>query len=198
MGTFPEPLSLSLSPSLSLYIGIYAYTYRVILEMSQVYANIYIPRPQKCLSHKAMELAVLFMPFSSHWGWVTHIRLNRLTIIVSDNGLSPSRHQAIIRTSAGILLIGPLGTNFSEILIEICAFSLKKMYLKMSRKWRPFCIGLNVLSTWYHLLPWLSGKHLTLRSQRTFIHWTDLILKVRIAWPWLEVFNVNEMVCNGI
>ena len=30
-----------------------------------------------------------------------------------------------------ILLIGPLGTNFSEILIEIYIFSSKKMHLKM-------------------------------------------------------------------
>ena len=31
-------------------------------------------------------------------------------IIGSDNGLSPDRHQAIIWTNAGILLIGPLRT----------------------------------------------------------------------------------------
>ena len=44
------------------------------------------------------------------------------------------------------LLIGPLGTNFSEILIEILTFSFKKMRLKeSSAKWRPFCLGLNVL-----------------------------------------------------
>ena len=55
----------------------------------------------------------------THWGRVTHICLNKLTIISSDNGLSPGRRQAIIWTNAGILLIGPLGTNFSEILIEI-------------------------------------------------------------------------------
>ena len=47
--------------------------------------------------------------------------------------------QAIITTNAGILLIGPLGTNFSEILIEIYSFPFKKMHLKMSfGKWRPF------------------------------------------------------------
>ena len=45
--------------------------------------------------------------------------LNKLTIIGSDNGFSPGRRQAIIWTNAGILLIGPLGINFSEILIEI-------------------------------------------------------------------------------
>ena len=43
----------------------------------------------------------------------------KLSIIGSDNGLSPGRRQAIIWTNAGILLIEPLGTNFSEILIEI-------------------------------------------------------------------------------
>ena len=48
--------------------------------------------------------------------------------------------------NAGILLIGPLGTNFSKILIEILTFSLKKMHLKMSSaKWRSFCLGPNVL-----------------------------------------------------
>ena len=46
-----------------------------------------------------------------------------------------------------MLLIGPLGTNFIEIVIGIQAFSFKKMHLKMSSaKWRPFCLGLNVLN----------------------------------------------------
>ena len=44
---------------------------------------------------------------------------SKLTIIGLDNGLSPDQRQAIIWTSAGILLLGPLGTNFSEILIKI-------------------------------------------------------------------------------
>ena len=75
----------------------------------------------------------------THWGQVMHIYVSRLTIIDSDNGLSPERRQAIIWTNAGILLIGPLGTNFSEILIKIHTFSLKKMHFKMSSgKWRPF------------------------------------------------------------
>ena len=83
----------------------------------------------------------------THWGRATHICLGKLTIIGSDNGLSPGRRQAIIWTIAGILLIGPLGTNFSEILIGIQTCSFKKMHLKMSSaKRRPFCLGLNVLS----------------------------------------------------
>ena len=40
-----------------------------------------------------------------------------------------------------------MGTNFSEILIEIIKFSFKKMRLKVSfAKRRPFCLGLNVLT----------------------------------------------------
>ena len=82
----------------------------------------------------------------THWGRVTHICVSELTIIGSNNGLSPGRRQAIIWTNAGILLTEPLGTNFSEILIEIHAFSFKKMHLKMSSaKWRLFRLGLNVL-----------------------------------------------------
>ena len=87
----------------------------------------------------------------THWGRVTHICVSNLTIIVSDNGLTPGRRQAIIWTNAGILLIGPLGTNFSEISIRIHNFSFTKMHLKMSSaKWRPLCLGLNVLTEIAH------------------------------------------------
>ena len=71
----------------------------------------------------------------THWGRATHICVSKLSIIGSDNGLSPARRQA----NAGILLIRPLGTNINEILIEIRTFSFKKMHSKMSsEKWRPF------------------------------------------------------------
>ena len=85
--------------------------------------------------------------FLTHWGRVTHICVGIIANIGSDNGVSPVRRQAIIWSSAGILLIGPLATNFSEILIEILTFSFKKMRLKVSSaKWRPSCLGLNVLT----------------------------------------------------
>ena len=44
----------------------------------------------------------------------------------SGNGLSPVRRQAITWTNADLLLIGLLGTNFSEISIGILSFSFKK------------------------------------------------------------------------
>ena len=92
----------------------------------------------------------------NHWGRVTHTCVGKLTIIGSDNGLAPRRRQAIIWTSAGILLISPLETNFNEILIENHTFSFKKIHLKMSSgKWRPFCLGLNVLNGYIpnHMIP---------------------------------------------
>ena len=93
------------------------------------------------------DCAIWYIFLLTHWGRVTHICVSKLTIIGSDNGLSPGRRQAIIWTSAGILLIQTPGTTLSEIVSEIHTFSFKKIHLKMScGKWRPFCLGLNVLT----------------------------------------------------
>ena len=93
----------------------------------------------------------------THWGRVRHICVGNLTIIGSDNGSSPGRRQAIIWTTAGILLIEPAGTNFSQILIAIHIFSLQKIHLKLSSvKWQPFLLALNVL-IWQRIsvVPWI-------------------------------------------
>ena len=95
-----------------------------------------------------------------HWGRMTHLCVSRLTITGSDNGLLPGQRQAIIWTNAGILLIGPLGTNFSENSIKILTFSFTKMRLKVSSvKWRPFCLGLNVLRRSYKVISEWSPVH---------------------------------------
>ena len=102
-----------------------------------------------CISHGMQCTSSNFTLnfYLAHWGRVTHICVSNITTIGSDNGLSPGRRQAIIRTKAGILLIEPLGTNFNGISIEMLIFSLKKIDFKMSSgKWRPFCLGLNVLT----------------------------------------------------
>ena len=81
----------------------------------------------------------------THWGQVTHICVSKLTIIGSYNGLWPGRRQAIVWTNAGILLIGRLGTNFNEILIEIHAFSFKEIQVvwKMAAiLFRPQCVNI--------------------------------------------------------
>ena len=86
--------------------------------------------------------------------------------IGSDNGLSLVRCQAIIWTYAGLLLIGPLRTNLSEILIEIQTFSLKKIRLKMSSViCCPFRLGLKVLSLWLGIERVISHYSKTMMTQ---------------------------------
>ena len=117
--------------------------------------NLIITMPADALSYVCavssagtIKITKIYMLFSklTNWGRVTLICVSKLTIIGSDNGLSPGRRQAIIWINAGILLIRPLKTNFSEILIKIHIFSFKKIHLKTSSgKWRSFCLGLNEL-----------------------------------------------------
>ena len=95
-------------------------------------------------------------------------------------GLSPERHQAITWTNAGILLIEPLGANFSENLIAILTFSFTKMRLKVSSaKWRPFCLGLNVsMCIWFSFrgITWVRNNlmrcmHLYSTTMLQLTHW---------------------------
>ena len=81
----------------------------------------------------------------THWGWVRHICMGKLTIIGSDNGLLPGLCQAIIWINAGILSIAPIGTIFNEILIEIHIFHSRKSISKcclenVSHLSRPQCV----------------------------------------------------------
>ena len=100
------------------------------------------------------ENSIIMIVFDvlTHWGWVMHICVGNLTIVDSDNGLSPGRRQAVIWTNAGILLMEPFRTKLGEIVIEILTFSFKKMHLIVSSaKWRPFCPGGDALIRSQHL-----------------------------------------------
>ena len=72
------------------------------------------------------------------------------------NGAKPL---PIISINDWLLPIGPLGTNFSEILIIIQNFPFTKMHLKISSaKWWPFLSkGGDELSTLYHATLWVEG-----------------------------------------
>ena len=130
----------------------------------------------------------------THWGRVTHICVGKLTIIGSDNGLAPGRRQAIIWTNAAVLLIGPLGINFNEILIEIHTFSFKKMHIKMlSGKWRPFCLGLNVLT-----YPGICTSGLVQHNSRWwFVAWSTSKVWVGAKqvtnWQAITLTNINDV-----
>ena len=142
--------------------------------------------PSRSLTNIALDrtLAQGTASCLTHWGRVSHGCVSKLTTTGSDNGLSPGRRQAIIWTNAGILLMVPLGTKLSEILIEIHTFSFKKMHLKMSSaKWRSFCLGLNVLTA-----PSPYMKHLTLRQCGSLAFTTiSQVLKLLFCIMSLEI-----------
>ena len=125
----------------------------------------------------------------THWGQVTHICVGNLTIIGSDNGLSPGRRQTITWTKVGILLIGPLGTNFSEMLIEIHTFSFKKIHLKMSSgKWRPFCLGLECCYDYVRSISLLHS--LDTQSSSLCCCLTDTLRNNDVVLVWLRQNDV--------
>ena len=132
-----------------------------------------------------------YLPRSlSHWSQVTHICVGNLIIIGSDNGLSPGRRQAITWITVGILLIGTLGTKFSEMLIEIHTLSFKEIHLIMSSgKWRPFCLGLNVL---------LDGISWHSQCVVRYLEISSVILDI-IIWPhnMMTSSNGNDFRVTG-
>ena len=72
-----------------------------------------------CLAWAAVGLCAWLF---SQWGRETNLCAGNLTIIGSDDGLSPDRRQVIIWTNAGMWLFGPWGRNFSDIPIAIHIF----------------------------------------------------------------------------
>ena len=83
--------------------------------------------------------------------------------------------------NAGLLLFGSLGTSFSEIWIKIKQFSSTKMRFKMSSvKWRPFCLGLNVLN-------WICYNYINDHSNACVLNAKqnipyDIIIKGSAVW----------------
>ena len=122
------------------------------------------------LLHQTCMISVF--PYSTWFplNRVTHICVSDLTSIGSDNGLSPGRRQAIIRTNAGILFIRPLGAKFSEFLVEFLNFSLQKMRLKVSSaKRRPFCLGLNELNVFALIIPAVKSPAMVITTMTSII-----------------------------
>ena len=113
------------------------------------------------------------------WRWVVHTCIGYLTIIGSYSGFLPSLHQVIIWTNAGILLIWPLGTNFSEILIRIHTFSFKKMHIKMLyAKWCPLSPCLDVFNNYNYICSVYCCFVSVLKNIQFKLHW-----QWNIAYP---------------
>ena len=130
----------------------------------------------------------------THWGRVTHVCVSNLNSVGSDNGLSPGRRQAIIWTNDGILLIGLLGTNFSEILVEIYIFSFKKMHLKLSGI-VGHCQSALVTGTWFgqpiaHLVPSQIDDSIPIHQQwgtKEIIHIMEISMLIQYKYVILPV-----------
>ena len=99
---------------------------------------------------------------------LTHICVGKLTIIGSDNDLSPVHRQAIIWNIINWRLGNKLQWNF----IRNSNIFIQGMHIKMSSvKWRPFCLGLNVLNVipLIHNSLWHCGVIWRRRSWSTFV-----------------------------
>ena len=149
-------------------------------------------------------------PILTHWGRVTHICVRKLTLIGSDNGVSPGRHQAIIWTNAGILLIGPLGTNFSENLIGIQTFSFNSRkcpwkcrlrngvhFVSASMCWYNNCVFKYTVSLYRNMIGSPIVKIRWYYNCFICIIWTPIprrqhiyIQTVPWSWGWIIKFHI--------
>ena len=116
-------------------------------------------------------------------------------IIGSDNALSPARRQAIIWTNDNIILqIRPLGTNFSEILIEIQIFSLKKIHSKMAAILSQlYCV--KNLHAWYYLIQSIQNdKELLFLNTTQFLQYLTNMLHIILMCCFLDIQRI--LFCN--
>ena len=106
--------------------------------------------------------------------------------IASGNGFS----SAITWTSAGLLSIGLLGMNFSEIWIRFYHFHLRKCILKCCLpNWWPFCPGADELT----FSPWTKKSLSTI----TFVWMKISIWRILIQYNFV-VFTVIQHAYNTV
>ena len=125
----------------------------------------------------------------THWVRVTHICFSKLTIISSDNGLSPGRlaawwHQTITETNNVLLPIGPLETNFSKfhckykhILSRKC---IQKCYLQRGSH---FVQASTLKRTWCHLDKIFAKGY----TDKMFIKMTAFLFQCQISLALCDI-----------
>ena len=127
--------------------------------------------------------------------------VSNLIIIGSDNGMAPDRRQSIIRTNAGILLIGPVGTNFSESLAATMQlyewFSPSVRPSVCPSVWHTFLT--MFASSYHHEISWVitndrSGVHE--KGQRSKAKVTEVNTQLsgfRTVTPvWIQIWWWND------
>ena len=133
------------------------YTHLNFIEIGSQEASLPPHRPwaisenlgQTSLQHKDNCVVDMIL---THWGRQTHICVSKLTIIASDNGLSPGRRQAIIWPSAGILLIGNL-RNPGKCGVD--AVKWYKIRININTFLQIIAARKESLNCYYSLLLWL-------------------------------------------
>ena len=122
----------------------------------------------------------------THLGRVAHIGVGNFTIIGSDNGLWSDQRLAKPSSNAGMILIGHIGTKFSEFSHRNSNILIKKMRLTVSSaKWRSVCLDLIVLIL-TDLTRDIPVSYFVVKSMRFVVSMGDLMYH-RITW----LFNVS-------
>ena len=147
--------------------------------------------------------SILYRYTLSHWGRVTHICFGKLTIIGSDNGLSPHRRKAIISTNAVNWTLKKLQWNCnrnSNIFIEENTFD--NVVCKMlSISSQPQCVnehpyGNSVTRPAFILVVYNTYRYLDIYSKQVYsdpyirVH-TEL-LGCLISWERLAVHKCSS------
>ena len=104
----------------------------------------------------------------------------------SGNGLSPVRRQVIAWTNAGLHSIGLLGTNVSEIWIEVLSFLFKKIHSKM---WS------TIFNIWILLLV---RRHIYIKTPPWKLHYVTLLFEVEFWHVFLYTVLMALCVKNHI
>ena len=151
-----------------------------------------------------LRLTVNQIYFNSLGSSDAYICVSKLTNIGSDNGLAPTRRQATIWTNAGILLIGPWGTNLWNRNWNSYIF-IQEMHVNiMSGKLHSFCRGLNLLTDglsalrrrhWHHI------KYIYMYIYvYIYIHPRFPVMSIYMSIyivTWLWIVNIKNVVNNA-
>ena len=102
----------------------------------------------------------------THWGRATHICVGKVTIIGSDNGLSPDRRQAIIWTNAGLFSIGSCEHISVKIQSKYHNFHWRKCTWKCRLRNGVHIVSASMLKA----VRWVGNPHVPLLSAGSSSH----------------------------
>ena len=124
--------------------------------------------------------------YMTHWGRVTHICVSKLTIIGSDNGLSPGRRQAITCSNAVYIFNWTLRNELQWNLNRNVYIFIQENVFETVVCEMTLCVGLNVSMDIKKTQQSLNRMHNCMKAKQPVnlhirSYWgTDL----HISWLW--------------